>query len=47
VQTYNDKPDVEFWNKILNVKEGTQGSGSSSIFTGWLPHLFGIYEETE
>ena len=46
IDTYEGKVDVDFWNKIINVYEGLPGSGSTSIFSGWLIHFFGYEEKT-
>lgn len=46
IDTYQGKVDVEFWNKIMNLKDGTQGSGSTTYISGWILNFFGRYGET-
>ena len=36
ILTYQGQGRAEFWNKIMNFKDGTQGSGSTTYITGWI-----------
>merc|ERR1712232_89408 len=39
--------DVDWWNKVMDSKHGSLGSGSTTYYTGWILHLFGLYTRTE
>jgi hypothetical protein len=41
VDTYEGNVDVEFWNKIMNIRFESEGSGSSSLISGWILNFFG------
>ncbi|CAF2772474.1 unnamed protein product [Rotaria sp. Silwood2] len=40
IQTYQEKVDVDFWNRIVDLKHGRLGSGSTEYITGWILKLF-------
>nr|VVW88783.1 unnamed protein product [Nymphaea colorata] len=42
VETYEEKVDLDFWNKIVNSERGRLGSGSTTKYSGWLIHFFGL-----
>jgi len=42
VNTYNNKPNVDYWNKIMNITSGRLGSGSTSYVSGWIVNFFGL-----
>lgn len=42
IDTYQEKVDLEFWNKIVNSERGRLGSGSTTKYSGWLIHFFGL-----
>jgi hypothetical protein len=43
IDTYNGKVDKEFWDKIINIEDGSAGSGSTDYYSGWILRFFGIY----
>jgi hypothetical protein len=47
IDTYNGKVDVAFWNKIMNIRFESQGSGSTSVVSGWILKFFGLKNEVE
>lgn len=47
IDTYQEKVDLEFWNKIVDEKRGRLGSGSTTKYTGWLINFFGYEGETD
>ena len=40
IWTFEGKPDLDFWNSIMNSKKGRLGSGSTEYVTGWINNLF-------
>jgi hypothetical protein len=38
--TYNNKVDKDFWNKIMNLEHGRLGSGSCTYISGWILNFF-------
>ena len=40
IWTFEGKPDLDFWNSIMNSKKGRLGSGSTEYVTGWIKNLF-------
>ena len=43
LETYQGKVDVDWWNKIMNFRQGRLGSGGAEKFvTGWILALFGF-----
>lgn len=42
IDTYQEKVDLDFWNKIVNSEWGRLGSGSTTKYSGWLIHFFGL-----
>ncbi|CAF3874380.1 unnamed protein product [Rotaria sordida] len=46
IKTYQEKVDIDFWNRIIDLKHGRLGSGSTDYITGWILKLFfGINEK--
>jgi hypothetical protein len=40
ILAFQDKPDLKFWNGIMNLEDGRLGSGSTTYVTGWFIKLF-------
>jgi len=40
INTYQEAPNVEFWNKIMNIYSGRLGSGSTRKISGWILNFF-------
>ena len=40
IRTYEEKVDVDFWNRIIDKKRGRLGSGSTEYISGWVLNLF-------
>ena len=47
IDTFQNKVDVNFWNRIMNFESGRLGSGSTTYTSGWILHFFGIYGQIE
>jgi hypothetical protein len=47
IDTYQNKVDVDFWNRIMNFERGRLGSGSTTYTSGWILKFFGIYDKIE
>lgn len=47
IKTYKNNVDVDFWNKIMDIENGTYGSGSTTYFSGWILKFYGIYKQIE
>lgn len=47
IDTYQNKVNVDFWNKIMNFERGRLGSGSTTYTSGWILKFFGIYDQIE
>lgn len=47
VATYHGNVDVDWWNKVMNMERGSLGSGSTTYYSGWILHLFGLYQRCE
>lgn len=45
INTYKERVNLDFWNKIMNMESGRLGSGSCTKVSGWILHLFGIYNK--
>jgi len=43
IETFQGKPNKEFWNKIMNFRKGRLGSGSTSYISGWILKFFFWY----
>ena len=43
--TFDEKPDVSWWNRIMKSEQRRVGSGGEyeTYFEGWALHFFGIY----
>jgi len=42
IKTYKGDVDVDYWNKIMNFKQGRLGSGSTTFVSGWIINFFGF-----
>jgi len=47
IETFQGKPNKEFWNKIMNIRKGRLGSGSTSYISGWILNFFFGIAKTE
>lgn len=47
IEAYQGRVDQSFWDKIMNVRYGSLGSGSTSYVSGWILNFYGIYKEVE
>jgi len=48
IVTFKGTPNKEFWNKIMNFRHGSLGSGSTTYVTGWiLKFFFGMSSEVD
>lgn len=47
IEAYQGRVDQAFWDKIMNIRYGSLGSGSTSYVSGWILNFYGIYEEVE
>jgi len=48
IVTFKGTPNKEFWNKIMNFRHGSLGSGSTTYVTGWiLKFFFGVSSEVD
>jgi len=47
IDTYIGNVDVEWWNKIMNLRFGRLGSGRTKYVSGWILKLFGLEGEIE
>ena len=49
LNTWDNKPNIDFWNKIISIDEKPIGSsGLSQInINGWLLHFYGIYSRVD
>ena len=47
IETYQEKVDVDFWNKVMNITQGRLGSGSTSYCSGWILNFFGLSGQVE
>jgi hypothetical protein len=45
LNTFDGKPNVKFWNKIMTINRETLGSGNEQYISGWITHFYGIYNE--
>ena len=45
IDTFDEKPDVKWWNTIMTSEERRVGSGNQTdtYIEGWILHLYGIY----
>lgn len=41
INTYNYKVDVDFWDKVMNIRHGRLGSGSTDYVSGWILAFYG------
>jgi hypothetical protein len=42
LDTYIGNVDVEWWNKIMNIRSGIYGSGKTTYISGWILKFFGL-----
>jgi hypothetical protein len=47
IDTYEEKVDVDFWNRVVNIRRGSLGSGSTPYISGWILSFFGLSGEVE
>jgi len=47
IDTFQNKVDIIFWNRIMNFESGRLGSGSTTYVSGWILNFFGIYGQIE
>jgi len=47
INSYNGNVNIEFWDKIMNIRHGSLGSGSTSYVSGWILNFYGIYDEVD
>jgi len=47
IDTYQNKVDVDFWNRIMNFEHGRLGSGLTNYTTGWILKFFSMNEQIE
>lgn len=49
LNTFDNKPNVDFWNTIMTTKEYQIGSGwdIQTFIKGWIMHFYGIYDEID
>jgi len=47
ISTYSGNVDQEFWSKVMNIKYGRLGSGSTSYISGWILKFYGLDGEVE
>jgi len=41
-EAYEEKVDVNYFNKIMNFELGHIGSGSTTLVSGWILNFFGL-----
>ncbi|CAF1134795.1 unnamed protein product [Didymodactylos carnosus] len=44
IQTYQNKVNLDWWNKVMDIKS-TTGSGACTYISGWILRLFFLYVE--
>ena len=48
VDTWDEKPNVEWWGRIMKSPKTQKAYGGHKVeIDGWILHLFGIYEKTD
>lgn len=47
IETYQGAPDVEWWNKIIDQRFASRGSGQTSYLSGWVLALLNVHREIE
>lgn len=47
VESYQGRVNKDFWDKIMNIRHGSIGSGSTSYVSGWILKFYGIYKEVD
>lgn len=46
IETYEERPNIDFWNRVVNREVGPLGSGKTHYYTGWIIHFFGYPYDT-
>lgn len=47
IDTFNGNVDKDFWDRVMNFRYGSLGSGSTSYVSGWILKFYGIYSEVD
>ena len=49
LETYDGKPDVSWWNNIMETEQAMQSSGGKDelYVEGWILHFFGLYTKCD
>ncbi|AYV77263.1 MAG: DUF4419 domain-containing protein [Barrevirus sp.] len=47
IDSYNEKVDVDFWNKVMSLTSGRLGSGSCTYVSGWILSFFNLSGKVE
>jgi hypothetical protein len=47
IDTYQGNVDVGFWNKVMNERYGSLGSGLTSYVSGWILNFYGLDGEVD
>ena len=47
IETYQGRVNADFWDKVMNIRYGSLGSGSTSYVSGWILKFYGLYKEVE
>jgi hypothetical protein len=42
IDTYQGNVNRKWWNKVMDITHGRQGSGSITYIDGWIIHLYGL-----
>jgi hypothetical protein len=47
IETYNGNVDTVFWDKVMNLRHGSLGSGGTTYVTGWILAFYGQTGEVD
>lgn len=47
IETFKNNVDVNWWNQILNLKNGRLGSGSTKYISGWILNFYYGYTNSQ
>jgi len=47
IETYNGNVDTVFWDKVMNIRHGSLGSGGTSYVSGWILAFYGQSGEVD
>lgn len=47
ISTYQGEVDVAWWNKVMNMETGREGSGSTTKVSGWVLRFFGLEDKCD